>query len=290
MSLTTRISQALSELSLNEPQFMITNKQKRQSKTDLFGNQQTVDLIVDNLARTFQVQRSHLGIVNRIILIGVSTNARSVLVGKGYPDIATRQLLILLESHLDNWQEEKTLMQSFQVTETVLDPQSIESVTLWSDIETVLCMDDPRCIETDLQSLETMPSGDAEMMSFDTQKVKEVASPIKQQFQQGMWCLTDSDPWGIDIYLTYSLGAADRQHLSIKSLKWLGIKPSTIPKSENTRLNLRDYNKGLSLLTKDLPKSVKRELQIMVHQGYKFELPDSPEEWLKQFARHAIHR
>jgi DNA topoisomerase VI subunit A len=72
--------------------------------------------------------------------------------------------------------------------------------------------------------------------------------------------------------------AFDSARLSCPSAEWIGIKISDwhqyqVPQDQLRRLSPDDVSKSLSILKrKHLPLEIKRELQIMLHTGYKSEI------------------
>ena len=64
-----------------------------------------------------------------------------------------------------------------------------------------------------------------------------------ESFQIPMVALVDCDPYGLEIYMAYTIGtkssAYDSHNLTIPSIKWLGVHPTDIKKVKGVGLGLK---------------------------------------------------
>ncbi|KAK9872243.1 hypothetical protein WA026_017044 [Henosepilachna vigintioctopunctata] len=93
-----------------------------------------------------------------------------------------------------------------------------------------------------------------------------------------IFILTDADPHGVNIMITYRFGSLANAHisdqLSVPKAKWLGIFPSEITKFDAEKQPLTDYEKCViknilkTPYMTDNPR-IEAELKIMLELGYK---------------------
>jgi len=107
---------------------------------------------------------------------------------------------------------------------------------------------------------------------------------LSHQFSLPVLALIDSDPYGLEILLTYTFGSLSQSHdsdrLAVPHIKWLGVRPSdftrfNVPINKLLPLTDTDYKKGIDLLDRKIWKFVpnwKSELNVMLENRSKAEI------------------
>ncbi|KAK9458788.1 Spo11/DNA topoisomerase VI subunit A, partial [Lipomyces oligophaga] len=229
--------------------------------TKLFKSQQTVDLIIDDIARTLKVSRSSLGIVaaQKSLICGnyqLEMADCSVLMGSG--DI---QLIPTMD----------------QVARISIIRCSYVLVV---EKEAVF-----RCLHS-VRFFDRLDIGSGILVTG-----KGYADIACRQFlfqfsdlypSIPIFAIVDSDPHGIDIYANYKFGSRALAHengwLTTPAIQWIGIK--IIDYTEDSAwipLSRVDRRKTANLLRKpwikqDSEIQLRTELQRMLFLGYKCEM------------------
>ncbi|KAF8232202.1 DNA topoisomerase IV, alpha subunit [Tricholoma matsutake] len=232
----------------------------------LFKHQRTVDNLVDDLAATFELERSDLHI---------RATSKGLICGAG------------LTIHLITGETVKV-----NDTEGVLIPvgEDIASFSADDNISWVLIVEKEAVFQTLCRlRLTTSPSlpghgliitgkGYPDIATRHLVKTLSDALPLSAP----VLALVDGDPYGIDILSVYKYGSRSLQHESTKlaagRIKWLGLWSTElddfgIDKDRLLPITKQDEKKALSMLqARGLPRRWRKELTHMLHSRRKAEI------------------
>ncbi|SCZ88530.1 BZ3500_MvSof-1268-A1-R1_Chr2-1g04470 [Microbotryum saponariae] len=239
---------------------------------ELFGRQKVVDEIVDDIAATLCIRRSELG------------------VGSSPKGLVSGQITLLMSN--------ATVMQgSTSRTGTLIPPiDQIIGIRYPADgaedypgrIRWVLVVEKEAIFSALSSSSLLLDSilgrgvlitgkGYPDMATRHLLKKLSVDMP-----HTPIMALVDADPHGIEILATYACGSRSLRHekeeLVIDRMEYIGVKHDDLHNSNIDRDNLielsaRDRKKALNLLKRtDLKDDWRRELQHILHRGYKAEI------------------
>lgn len=86
---------------------------------------------------------------------------------------------------------------------------------------------------------------------------------FKENSHIPIFCLTDADPFGIDIYLSYKHGSDAMKHqnfeLIIPNIQWIGLKPTDYQKFEISSSTL------LTMNSSELKKAIEVKKKMIIH-------------------------
>ncbi|KAF8876708.1 topoisomerase acting in meiosis [Gymnopilus junonius] len=232
----------------------------------LFKSQKVVDTLVDDLAATFQLERSDLNI---------RSSSKGLICGSG--------IIITLFSGecIRGKDSEGTLIPAGEDIETF----SIDESMAW-----VLIVEKEAVFQTlcrlQICSLETTPgrgimiTGKGYPDVATRHLVKSLADALPRSIP--ILALVDGDPFGLDILSVYKYGSRGMQHengkLAARRIKWLGVWASelerlNIDKDQLLPITKHDEKKALSMLRREhVPARWRKELQHMLHMRRKVEI------------------
>ncbi|EDR11599.1 topoisomerase acting in meiosis, partial [Laccaria bicolor S238N-H82] len=233
----------------------------------LFKTQKVVDNLVDDLAATFQIERSDLNI---------RASTKGLISGAGLTiQLLSGEVIQLID------------------TEGSIIPagEDIESFSVDEDVAWVLIVEKEAVFQTlcrlgitDVDSIvySRLFQGKGYPDVATRHLVKSLADALPRTIP--IMALVDGDPYGLDILSVYKYGSLSMQHesgkLATKRIKWLGIWASELETLGIDRDNLlpiskHDEKKALSMLlrpTSQLPEKWKKELVHMLHSRRKAEI------------------
>ncbi|GAA5886178.1 hypothetical protein JCM6882_004290 [Rhodosporidiobolus microsporus] len=227
----------------------------------VFGKQQTVDALIEDIAATLQVRRSDLNVV--AAAKGLFAGSIKIVTTDGQT----------LESK----------------SQGVLIPagQAIEDVEK-NDVKWVLVVEKEAVFQTLCTSSFFSDSsvGNGVLLTgkgYPDLATRELLKRLAEEDPSvPLLALVDSDPHGLDILSTYRFGSAslafDAANLTVDSLEWLGVKGSEwdalgIDRDELLSLTKADRTKAAAMLRREwLPDEWRRELEYMLHLGRKAEI------------------
>ncbi|KAF8971127.1 Spo11/DNA topoisomerase VI subunit A [Flammula alnicola] len=230
----------------------------------LFKTQKVVDMLVDDIAATFELERSDLNI---------RSSSKGVVCGSGLT-----MKLFSGETICCN-DVEGTLVPA---------GEDIESFSVDEDVAWVLVVEK----EASLLILKILYFFDDHITFIFQGKgypdvatrhiVKSLADALPRSIP--VMALVDGDPYGLDILSVYKYGSKGMQHengkLAARRIKWLGLWASEleslgIDKDHLLPITEHDEKKALSMLLRpriSLPARWKKEMQYMLHSRHKAEI------------------
>ncbi|KAF9482249.1 DNA topoisomerase IV, alpha subunit, partial [Pholiota conissans] len=234
----------------------------------LFGKQRVVDSLVDDLAATFELDRSDLNI---------RSSSKGVVCGSGLT-------ITLLSGEMIQCKDaEGTLIPA---------GEDVESFSIDDDVAWVLVIEKEAVFQTlcrlqmcknrSLPGSGIIITGKGYPDVATRHLVKSLADALPRRIP--IMGLVDSDPYGLDILSVYKYGSQKLQHendkLAAGRIRWLGIWASeleslNIGKDFLLPITTHDEKKALSILRRQnfpLPRKWKKELQYMLHSRRKAEI------------------
>ncbi|CAA7260586.1 unnamed protein product [Cyclocybe aegerita] len=234
----------------------------------LFKTQRVVDGLVDDLAATFELERSDLNI---------RSSSKGLVCGSGFA-------ISLLSGDTISCND----------TEGALIPagEDIETFSVEEDVQWVLVVEKEAVFQTlcrlRTSQHELMPgrgiviTGKGYPDVATRHLVKSLANALPSTIP--ILGLVDGDPYGLDILSVYKYGSKGMQHendkLAARRIKWVGILASElaslgIDKGCLLPITVHDEKKAISMLRRTdtpLPGRWKKELQHMLHTRRKAEI------------------
>ncbi|PPQ90548.1 hypothetical protein CVT25_015862 [Psilocybe cyanescens] len=234
----------------------------------LFKKQKVVDTLVDDLAATFQLERSDLNI---------RSSSKGLICGSG--------LMITLISG--------EIIYCHDSEGTLIPPgEDIETFGIDEDVAWILVVEKEAVFQTlcrlQISKHDSMLgpgiiiTGKGYPDVATRHVVKSLASALPRSIP--ILGLMDGDPFGLDILSVYKYGSRSMQHendkLATKRMKWVGIWASELDRLKICKEHLlfitkHDEKKALSMLRRKdvpMPKKWKKELQHMLHSRRKAEI------------------
>lgn len=229
---------------------IITKDMKRLDATQspiLIPNKQSIKHILTKATKFLIVEKD--AVFQALVDKGFSLQFPNCLLitGKGYPDVVTRELVVALS----------------QIPIEIDEPDQAVPDGFWSD--------------GSLSDQSFFSDGDDDDLWSNPLLALSLKTDHPQTHIQG-FVLTDCDPHGYEIYKTFANGSATLKHLDkylvCDSLIWVGIRPTMVDSGMwNLDLTGRERVKLVKMI-KALKSGdvIRKELQRMLHNGYKCEI------------------
>ncbi|GBC26340.2 meiotic recombination protein SPO11-like [Rhizophagus irregularis DAOM 181602=DAOM 197198] len=233
----------------------------------LFGNSQTVDLVIDELACFFQIPRSCLNVI---------ASAKGLVAGS---------LKII--------QKDRSIL---DCSKTSCQGTLIPTMDLIDRIETnaefVLVIEKEATFQYILSSKMHEQFGPCILITgkgypdIATRQLVKNLSDLRRPDETYPFLqilgFFDNDPYGIEILCVYKFGSLtmsfDNENLATPGIKWLGLhcsdwKKYRISKSSLIRISSADRKKAYHLLQRNyLQAEWKKEICLILYMGYKAEI------------------
>ncbi|KAF9568218.1 DNA topoisomerase IV, alpha subunit [Agrocybe pediades] len=237
----------------------------------LFKSQKVVDTLVDDLAATFDVERSDLNI---------RSSSKGLICGSG--------LSITLRSgeRIECNDSEGTLIPAGEDIETFGVDEDVAWVLIVEKEAVFQTLCKMRiCRHDSFPGPGILITGKGYPDVATRHIVKSLADALPRRIP--ILCLVDGDPFGLDILSVYKYGSKKMRHendrLAARRIKWLGIWASELESFNVNRecllpITKHDERKAFAMLRQDqagqrtVPKRWKKELQYMLHSRRKAEI------------------
>ncbi|KIO23022.1 hypothetical protein M407DRAFT_215523, partial [Tulasnella calospora MUT 4182] len=234
----------------------------------LFEKQSVVDKIVDDLAATFDLDRSDLG---------VRASSKGLFAGSG------------LSIHLRHG---GTAMGNDYDSTLIPCDAEISTLEISQDIAFVLIVEKEAVFQTLCRlgfPCHPLLKGPGILITgkgYPDVATRELVNTFSKELPRDVPILAvvDADPHGIEILSVFKFGSAAMDHqrdrLAAPRIQWIGVFSSElqslgIPPSETIPLTKIDHKKAMSMLRRaadSMPRSWKRELSHLLHSRRKAEI------------------
>ncbi|KAF8800283.1 DNA topoisomerase IV, alpha subunit [Phlegmacium glaucopus] len=233
----------------------------------LFKTQKVVDTLVDDLAATFELERSDLNI---------RSSSKGLICGSGLT------ITLISGESLIGHDTEGTLIPA---------GEDIESFSVDEDVAWILIVEKEAVFQTlcrlQLTKHDLMPGSGIIITGkgYPDVATRHIVKSLADALPRSVPVLgiVDADPYGLDILSVYKYGSKSMQHendkLATARIKWLGLWASEvesfgIEKDGLLPITKHDEKKALTMLQKNarLPPRWKKELQYILHSRHKAEI------------------